>query len=295
MDSSKPKICLSSLFDLFFLKKRKNASPPYAPSTNKRPRERSPRPFVVDFPDDSESAFRGRVPVGRARPARPRRMDSYSCESRGRRGPRVVPPETQRSFPPRPPRERSPVSERVPARRGRRVPVRNVEVHNPQPRTERPPILDRESRCERQGPSPGAALPSGKRVRFTNAPSPRGTESQRHPSPPASTPRRYYSSSREVHQVPVKLENRRPRAREADLAPRPASHRLSRPSNMQARHPRIETRAPPKVIQDGRRQISSSAKDMLQDAQFRSNRTTRYAVERVPEPQSRSRRRARWV
>ncbi|KAJ6123268.1 hypothetical protein N7512_005733 [Penicillium capsulatum] len=271
----------SSLFrgDLLDLLKEKRRRREIQKEKNlAKEKERSPRLFVVDPPGhrDSPQPHR-RSALKRARSVLERMEIPHRSDPETRHEPetRSRPLEAEPARTSRPLRVRTPVIEREPPRRGRRIsPIRPVEVHQSNPP---------EAARARDGSSPEvvsvlehATLPrTTERQTTTLRNSRTGRDQRRYLATPVP-PRRIRGSLRDLPRPPVVL-HRAPRSRPGEVA-------------MELRCPDvyIEERRP-RVVQDGRENLSRSGSRIVYEAQPRQPSTVRF-VEPLPtrRPDSRS-------
>lgn len=256
--------------------------------------ERSPRLFVVDPPDRLESPLPRRPALRRA----PRGRSTMEAPSAPEASTRHVPDDARsrrletEQIRPRRPRERTPVAEREPPRRGRRVsPSRGVEVEVHQTRS--PGTI--RSNIDRRSPSP----PAPAQV-LEHATRPRATERR------TSIPRISTTLGRDRRRYPITpVPGRSSRSLLRDMPrPRVVIHRIPRSQTRdivveprQPREARIEIQErQPRVIQDGRSRLSSSANRVIGEAQPNQSSSVRFAEPfptHEPEPRRPSRYRRR--
>lgn len=282
---------LSSWFSvdlLDFLKERKQRR--QAQKEKKVDQGRSPRLFVVDPPDHIDShPLPRRSTIKRTRSVLERMDKPFPSQQRPRQTRAEIhsrPLETEPIRPSRPPRVRTPITEREPPRQGRRVsPFPPVEVHQAYPSTERRPPTNRPS-PERIQVVEHTSLPRAtERQRTTLGNSRVGREQRRHlaTSVPAQRSR---GSLRDLGRPVVIHRSPRPPPRDRDVA-------------VEFRSPRIDIEERwPRVIRDGRSNLSSSANRVIREAQPRPAAAVRFAEPfpaRGPgsRPPTRTRRRVR--
>ncbi|RHZ58459.1 putative RNA binding protein [Aspergillus thermomutatus] len=239
------------------------------PLRERRGRQRSPRPFVVDFPEVEERTPRDEQPASpRIRCISPRTGRSPNSRDRERANdPDDLSRQTRSRQPSRgqrPPRERTPVTEREPEqRRPRQGPNCVVEIHNDPAAAQ-----DRERRsAERRQVRFSSDVEYEKNVNSIRARDRSGFHQGEDIDARAPTHRSYPGSNGFARDA-ENMSNRASHSR--DSSPHPRVH-SPYPGRVRQQHQETN-RHRPRIIQDGTRIISEAGERILAEGRDRHQR-----------------------